>query len=146
MANRNVSTSIFINKYHPNAEGLCSVSIRVTFDRKKKYYKTPLNISPEDFEKVQGPKPRNEFKEIALKLQAYESKAAEIIDKLPIFTWRAFERQYLVNRTTKDTIDSAFTLYTQELCEAERIGTAVSYGCAQSSINKFAPNLKFSDV
>lgn len=146
MANGNAATSIFINKYRPNAEGLCSVSIRVTFDRKKKYYPTPVNLSPDDFEKVQGPRPRNEFKEIALKLQAYESKAAEVIDKLPFFTWTAFEKQYLVNRVTKDTLDSAFTLYATELREADRIGTAVSYECARSSLNKFTPKLKFSDV
>lgn len=146
MANKNATTSIFINKYRPNAEGLCSVSIRVTFERKKKYYPTPVSLHPDDFEKVQGAKPRNEFKDTAIKLRAYENKAVEIIDKLPFFTWIVFEKQYLVNRTTKDTLDSAFTLYAQELRQAERIGTAVSYECAQSSLNKFATNLKFSDV
>lgn len=146
MANRNATTSIFINKYRPNVEGLCSVSIRVTFDRKKKYYPTPVNLSPDDFEKVQGPKPRNEFKEIALKLRAYENKAVGIIDKLPFFTWKAFEKQYLVNQTTKDTLESAYTSYAQELREAERISTASSYECARSSMNKFAPKLRFADV
>jgi integrase/recombinase XerD len=146
MAGKNATTSIFINKYRPDAEGFCSVSIRVTFERKKKYYPTPVNLLPEDFDKVQGAKPRNEFKEIALKLRAYENKAADVIDKLPFFTWKAFEKQYLVNRAKKDTLDSAFSLYAEELREAERIGTAVSYECAQSSLNKFAVNLRFADV
>ncbi len=92
MANRKATNSIFINKYRPNSEGLCSVSIRITFDRKKKYYPTPVNLSAEDFEKVQGAKPRKDFKEIALKLQAYENKAAEIIDKLPFFHLESFRK------------------------------------------------------
>lgn len=146
MASNIASTSIFINKYRPNAEGLCSISIRVTFERKKKYYPTPVSLHPDDYAKVQGVKPRNEFKDLAIRLRAYENKAVEIIDKLPFFTWTAFEKQYLVNRTTKDTIDSAFTSYATELRKSERIGTAVSYECAQSSLNKFASNVKFADI
>lgn len=146
MEGRKATTAIFIDRYHPKAGGLCAVSIRVTHDRKKKYYPTPVCLTILDFEKVQGPKPRNEFKELALKLQAYESKAAKIIDSLPVFTWKAFEKYYLTNRAAKDSLDLAFTEHAKDFRRQGRIGTAVSYECAQSSINKFAPNARFADV
>jgi len=140
------TTSIFIDKYHPKAGGLCAISIRVTYDRKKKYYPTNCSLTASDFEKAMGDKPRKEFKEIALKLQAYENKAFEIIEDLPHFTWKAFEKHYLTNRGAKDVIHLAFADYSKELRDNDRIGTAVSYECAQSSLNKFSPGARFADV
>lgn len=140
------TTAIFIDKYHPKQDGKCAVSIRVTYDRKKRYYPTPVNLTEPDFLKTQGNKPREPFKEIALALQAYENKAADIIKNLSIFTWEAFERQYLTNRGAKDSVFFAFAEYIKSLKEAERIGTAVSYECAQSSIKKFKADLRFAEV
>lgn len=147
MASQKATTSIFIDKYHPKAGGLCSISVRVTFERKKKYYPTPVSLTVSDFEKTQGTKPRDPYKGIALQLQAFEKKAADIINKdLPVFTWKAFEKHYLTNRGAKDTLNLAFADYASELREAERIGTAVSYECAQSSLNKFCPGARFADA
>jgi integrase len=140
------TTSLFINKHSPNSKGNCSVSVRVTFDRKKRYYPTGILLSVSDFEKTQGEKPRKEFKELALKLQAFEKKAADVIRSLPIFTFKAFEKHYYTNKVAKDTIDLAFSEYATELRKEERIGTAVSYECAQSSLNKFSPGIRFADI
>lgn len=140
------TTSIFIDKYHPKAGGLCAVTVRVTFERKKKYYPTPVSITASDFQKIQGTKPREPYKAIALQLQAFEKKAADIIEALPVFTWKAFEKHYLTNRGAKDTINLAFADYAKDLRDNDRIGTAVSYECAQSSLNKFSPGARFADV
>jgi hypothetical protein len=146
MASQRVSTSIFLDKYHPKADGKCAVSIRITFDRKKKYYTLNCSLTPSEFEKVMGDKPRNEFKEIALKLQAYENKAFKIIEDLPFFSWAAFEKHFLSNRGAKDSVNLAFTDYSKQLREEGRIGTAASYECAQRSINKFEADAQFSDI
>jgi integrase/recombinase XerD len=146
MANQKATTAIFIDKYHPKAEGLCAISIRVTHDRKKKYFATGITLTEADFNRVMGEKPRDSFKSIALKLQAFEKKAADIVDMLPLFTWAAFEKHYLSNRAAKDNLDLAFSDYATELRGEDRIGTAVSYECSQSSLNKFAPGAKFADV
>ncbi len=140
------TTAIFLDKYHPKADGKCAVSIRITYDRKKRYYSTPFTLTVKDFEKTKGEKPRGDFKPLALKLQAFEKKAANIIESLPTFTWQAFEKYYLSNRAAKDSIHSAFEEYIKKLREAGRIGTAVSYECAQSSLNKFCNDLRFADV
>ena len=95
---------------------------------------------------MQGEKPRNEFKKIALKLQSFEKKAADIIENLPAFTFKAFEKHYYANRGTKDTLNEAFASHAAELREDGRIGTAVSYECAQNSLNNFLPGAKFADA
>lgn len=146
MASQQATTAIFIDKYHPKAGNLCAVSVRVTFDRKKKYYPTGISLTLADYEKAMGQKPREPFKGFALKLQAFEKKAADIISMLPQFTWKSFEKHFLTNRAAKDTLDLAFADYASELRGAGRIGTAVSYECSQSSLNKFAPGAKFADV
>lgn len=140
------TTAIFFDKYHLKADGKGAITIRVTYERKKKYYPTPISLTVADFEKVMGAKPREPFKSISLQLQAFENKAADIINTLPIFSWKTFEKHYLTNRAAKDTISQAFKDYSTELREAGRIGTAVSYECAESSLNKFLKAAKFADI
>ena len=111
MASQIARTAIYIDKYHPKAEGLCAISLRVTFDRKKKFYSIPISLSLKDFEKTQGNKPRNHFKETAMKLQSFENKALDIINKLPQFNWESFERYYLSNRASNNTINEAYENY-----------------------------------
>jgi len=144
--NMTATTSLFINSHSPNSNGKCSVSVRVTFDRKKKYYPTGLTLTVADFEKTQGEKPRKEFKELALKLHSFEKKAVDIIKDLPVFTWKTFEKHYLTNRGAKDSISLAFEDYAKDLRKNGRIGTAVTYECAQRSLNKFSEGTKFADV
>ncbi len=75
-----------------------------------------------------------------------EAKAIDIIKELPVFSWKAFEKKYLVNRAVTNTIDHAFSTYAAELRTQQRIGTAVSYECAGKSLSKFKPDTKFTDV
>lgn len=140
------TTSLFIDKYHPRADGTCSVSVKVTFERKKKYYPTGFTASNSDFEKIQGAKPRNDFKSTALNLQAFEKKASDIIKDLPVFTWAKFEAKYFSNRAAKDTLSLAFGDYAASLRQEGRIGTAVTYESSLISINKFSAGAKFADV
>jgi hypothetical protein len=45
------TTSIFIDRYHPQKDGKCAISIRVTYQRKKRYYPTPYNLTSEQFDR-----------------------------------------------------------------------------------------------
>ena len=146
MANEIPKTSIFIDKYHPNKQGLCAVSIRITFNCKRKFYSTPITLTLSDFEKTQGNKPRKNFKNIAMKLQSYENKAVGIINSLPVFTWNIFEKYYFTNSAAKSTLKEAYSIYSKNLMATENIGTAYSYDCAQKSLHKFSPDAKFGDV
>lgn len=143
----NVKTATIIDTRRIKQDNTYPVKLRVTFERKQLYYPTPYDLNEKEFERVMFSKRLTEDeKNLKKRITAFENKASDIIKNLPLFTWQAFEKQYLTNRAASNTISLAFADYANELRKAGRIGTAVSYECAQSSLNKFAPGTKFSDI
>ncbi|MBD0285531.1 MAG: phage integrase SAM-like domain-containing protein [Flavisolibacter sp.] len=141
------TAAVFIDSYHPQKDGTCRISIRVTYQRKKRYYPTKFSLTPEDFRKVMNAeRPREEIKSIRRKLMKLEKDAADIIDKLTYFTWDAFEKQFLQNQGYADRLNSAFDTYVAQLREEGRIGSAISYEYAKHSLNRFSANAVFADV
>ncbi len=131
------------------------VKLRITFERDRKYYPTPHDLTESEFERVMFPQEGSRIKpaekSLRKSIEAFEEKANEVINILPVFTWQQFEKKYIENRAAKDTIEGAFTEYANELRVAGRIGTAVSYECARESLKKFAEqnefgSLRFADV
>jgi hypothetical protein len=144
----NIATvNAFIDKYHPQKDGNCSVTIKVTSQRKKKYYPTGISIKATDFERVMTAKRRTEAdKALYNKIHSFESKAIEAVEALPVFTFGKFEDIYLENRDAADSIAFGFDKYIKELKEEKRIGTAVSYEVAKKSIESFKKGLKYADI
>ena len=123
------------------------VKLRITFERKQRYYSTPYDLAEKEFERVMFSKRLSEDEKILKKrITAFENKAIDTIAALPLFTWQIFEKHYLTNRGAKDSIQHAFAEYANELRETGRIGTAVSYECAQNSINNFTAGAKYADI
>lgn len=131
------TTAIFIDRYHPKADKKCAISIRVTFNRSKKYYPTKFNLTVQEYERMMGERPRKELKDILLQLQSLEKKANDIIDDLNYFSFLAFEKAFLQNRGLSETVNYAFTRYIEQLYNENRIGSAVTYEVAKTSLNKF---------
>lgn len=46
------TASIFIDKYHPQKNGKCTVSLRITHQQKKKYYPTGIRLTVKEFERI----------------------------------------------------------------------------------------------
>ncbi len=137
----------FIDKYHPKNDNERMVSIRVTFQRVKKYYRTSLRLKPSYFEKIMTSKRKTEAEnKIYNQILSYHDKAVKIADDLPIFTFSKFKEKYYEHRNTTDSVFFAFDEYIHELKEEGRIGTAVSYQTAKASLHGFTKDLKFADV
>ena len=58
------------------------VKLRITFDRKSKYYGTGYSYSESDFKSIMSSKPRGDFKTRRLELSAIENRANEVIEEL----------------------------------------------------------------
>lgn len=141
------SVKPFIDKFHPKTDEIRAVSIRLTHNRKRKYYGTKLRLKPSEFEKIMTAKRRSEAEnKIFNEIISYHDKAVKVIAQLPIFTFNKFEEIYFENRNATDSVSYAFDKYIDELSGEKRIGTAVSYKCAKASIDRFKKNLKFADI
>ncbi|MCH8535539.1 MAG: site-specific integrase [Flavobacteriaceae bacterium] len=144
---KTAKASIYLDKSRPKANGLCSVKIKVTYNRKRKYFSTGIDLSIDDFDKVFfGKRKTPKQKKIKTKVEFFEKKADDVINTLSVFSFDAFEEKYLDQRNTADNVSFAFDKYISNLKLENRIGTAVSYECAKTSIEKFNKELTFAEV
>lgn len=141
------STRIFIDEHHPGKETKkCAISICVTHKGKRRYYRSGVNLTMSEYTRMTGERPRKELKDILSTLQKQEAKARDIIDKMPVFNFTAFERIYIENAGALDTIDGAFDSYIEKLNEVNSIGTAVAYNTAKNSLMAYCEENNIKDA
>jgi len=139
--------SIYLDINRPKKNGKCSIKIRVNFNRTRKYFSTGIDLTSDDFEQTFFGKRKTAIqKENKTKVEYFEKKASKVIDNLNVFSFDAFEIEFLDQRNTKNSVSFAFENYIKSLNLENRIGTAVSYGCAKTSIKKFNKSLTFAEV
>ncbi|MFX0555805.1 tyrosine-type recombinase/integrase [Maribacter sp. CXY002] len=155
---KKADTTIYFDSKRPKKNGRCSVKIKVTYNRKRKYYATGIDLIPKDleieergeFEKIFFPKKgerlSDQQKDIKRKVEYLQRKAVRVIDILKVFSFDAFESEFLDERNTADSVSFAFDKYIANLKLESRIGTAVSYNCAKNSISTFKKDLTFAEV
>lgn len=144
---KTAEASIYLDELRPKKNGKCSVKIKVTFNRKRKYFSTGIDLSSEEFQKVMQNQRRNsEQKEIHLKLHYFYTKAVDVLKNLYVFTFDGFEKQFLDQRNVQNSVSFAFDSYVEQLKAEKRIGTAVSYDCAKKSLEAFKKDLTFAEI
>lgn len=144
---KKAEASIYLDKTRPKKNGKCSVKIKVAYNRKRKYFSTGIDLTPDDFEQTFFGKRKTPIqKENKTKVEYFEAKANKVIDDLTVFSFDAFEQHFLDQRNTADSVSFAFDKYINDLKADDRIGTAESYKCAKISIEKFNKNLTFAEV
>jgi site-specific recombinase XerD len=144
---KKAKASIYLDTLRPKEDGTCSVKIKITFNRKRKYFSTGIDLTPDEFEKVLYAKRRTEKqKELKNKIEYFEKKADKVIDNLKVFSFDMFKEHYLDQRNTTDSVSFAFDKYIETLELNDKISTATCYKCAKTSIEKFNKSLTFADV
>lgn len=144
---KNGDATVYLDRNRPKKNGKCSVKIKVTYNRKRKYFATGIDLTNKSFEQIFfGKRKTSEQKEIKTKIEYFEKKANDVIDNLNVFSFDAFEEGFLDQRNTANSVSFAFDKYINNLKLENRIGTAVSYDCAKNSIDKFNQDLTFAEV
>ena len=143
----NAVTAVVLETRRECQGGVYPVKIRVTFQRKQRYYALGYSLTKADFQKVQGDKPRGEFKDLKVKFNAMEERAIKVIEKLPEFSFDAFKEGFLKKKSTSQDVFSYYERYIEDLKEEGRTGTASSYQCSFNSLKSFHPKkLSFEKV
>ena len=141
------TATIYLDTLRPNSNGLCSVKLKVTYNRKRSYFNTGIKLLPNEFETIlNGKRKTEQQKNIYTKLIFIQNKAQQIIETLPVFSFENFKEAFLTNRDTKNDVYFAFDKYIESLKINGQIGTAESYQCAKNSLAKYKSNLTFADV
>ncbi|HPG54617.1 MAG TPA: site-specific integrase [Smithellaceae bacterium] len=140
---------IILDTRRKKQSGLYPVKLRVTFERKHRYYPTGKDISEIDFERTYGAKPREEFKILRKYFAAIETAAkAAINSTLPFFSFEKFEAEYYKDALKKssDDLAEAYRAVIESLQNEGRIGNADSFKCSRDSLWKFKDGLTFADI
>lgn len=142
---------IYLDSLRPLNNGKCSVKIKITHNRKRKYIATGVELTVIEFEKViqppeKGKRKTLEQKQIHSTILHHLNKAQQIIADLKVFTFDSFEQAFFDNRNITDSVSFAFDRYIKLLRIENRIGTAESYNCAKNSLETFKKNLTFAEI
>jgi integrase/recombinase XerD len=132
------------------ADGSCPVALRITFNRKAKYYilkgegKT-LSCQAKKWNTDLGRYNRN--KELNYFLDQYELRALEVLRELETvdFTFVAFENKYF-KRYERQKVITYIDHLIEKLTFERRLGSASSYQDTRNRIREFKPAIYFQDL
>lgn len=145
-----VITGIVLDTRRAKKDGTYPVKLRLTYQRKQKYYPTKFSFTEDEFAKIMQLRPPKNFKEVQVKLQAIEARANKILEKMPAFTFDLFQ-EYFTDGKTKESINhqdvyAAFEVYIEDLRTEGAAGTADLYSSGMRSLQAFQKKLHFADV
>jgi len=142
MKQNKTTTAFILDKRREKLNGMYPVKLRVIHNRQNQLYGTSYSFTEEDFNKIFGEKPRGDFKNYQIDLNAIEAKADAIIKKLKVFSFDAFKKEFFDKKIKSADVFSYFQSYIDELLKSERIGNAIAYRCAMKSFKEFYNNDK----
>lgn len=135
----NILTAIVLEKRVSKKDGTFPVKIRITFQRKQKYYvvKRGLSFSENDFEKIMSLKPRGIFKENRIFIDEVERYAIKIINSLDEFSFEEFENQFLPKKTKTNDVISYYNNYIEKLRSEEKYNSSNLYTYSRNAFKEF---------
>jgi integrase/recombinase XerD len=141
------TTSTVLDKRRAKKNGKYPVKLRVTHLKEQRYYILNIDLTEEDFNKANGPKPKGDHKNAFLKFSSKEAKAAKIISDLDPFSFLEFERKFLTETNVKrNDVYKVIEERIAELKKHKRIGTAISFENTLHSLQTFKRFLKLEDI
>jgi len=130
---KHLTTGIHLDRRREAKNGY-PVKLRVTYYRQPRYFDTGQRLTAKEFQRLSELNPRGGLKEVKVKLNFCEKKAAKIIEELgEQFSFEKFKELYFGKSKQTDLI-AVFTGYINELNEKGRVGTALSYQIARNSL------------
>ena len=149
------TAKITLDKRRPDKAGLFPVVLRITSHGKPRLYsiKQIEHLSQEQMDKIKGPKPRREHKELRYRFDALEKKAEHILLQLgDDFTFDDFKLMFFSDQARpkpKPSIPTVYALF-EEMIETKRrdnnVTTADSYLTALRAFRAYRTKLDWKDL
>jgi hypothetical protein len=106
------------------------IKLRITFNRKQKYYPADINLTIEEFNAVFGKSPKGQNKLLRLKLDALEQKANSIIESMPVFDFPQFSKILYSDQLVRNDVYALYSKIIESNVQKGNLGTATNYNCS----------------
>lgn len=141
-------TWLFDNRVEKKT-GKFPVKLVVYCKPEKKRYKTNIDLTEEQWKKLNSDKLRDEsLKEIRFKMNALRTKATKILEDLIPFSFQRFEEAFYQNAIDLKSLNltKMFERYIEIHNNKGSVGTASSYQSTINSLNDFRKDLSLYDI
>lgn len=128
------------------ANGKYPIKLRVTFQRKRKYYGMGYEVNQKEWEIMNDVHVRGRLREVKQDLVNIEEEAQKCASKIIPFSFNHFENEFFDKVLTFQSLSTAYDAYIDDLRKNDQYGTALSYRTAINSLLKFKPTLSFEDI
>lgn len=131
------------------------VKLRITHLKVQKYYPVGLDISKDQFHLILNASLINQEKSVKIRRQLNDwkmicdarlIKATELIDKMPVFSFSAFDLQWNAKRRLHNDVFSYFENTIDRFKANGQIGTATNYQTSMNSLKRFKNKLTFGEI
>lgn len=122
------------------------IKLRITFNRKQKYFSTNLSMAKAEFDLVMGKSPKGDYKKWKLQLEGLEQKAHLIIESLPVFDFDQFAKKLNSDQLVREDVYAYYDQMIDDYKQKGNLGTASNYSCSKKSLQSFKPKLLFYEV
>lgn len=82
------------------------VKLRLTHRGNRRLYGLDYYLTKSDFNKVMGPKARDQYKDLKVKFNEKEKAAKELIDSMPVFSFDLFKKRFFDNVDYSNLFDA----------------------------------------
>lgn len=141
-----IYTRIILDTRKRNDGGVYPVKIRITFNRRQKYYLTGFKMTEKDFEEAFKQIPAKKLRPIRIQLDHQELKVRNIISGLDVFCFSLFEEKFYENKNAAKSIYSLYEETISAKINEGKISTAINYRCSMNSLKAFDSKLAFADI
>jgi len=126
--------------------GKYPVKVRVTHERRSKYFETGISLSKEEYEKLSAKRISAELNKIKIELDEAENKANQLVKEVKPFNFPVFEQRFKQKTYDSSFIETLFDEMIAKLRLQDRIGTADNYQRSINSLKAFKEGIRFEDV
>ncbi len=130
-----------------NKSGEYPIALRITYDRKRKYYTVRGESATKDeFEKILASS-RGDRAKRKRKFEDIKKNAEKTIEELSLFSFEEFEANYLGKKQQRElSIGEYFENKATELQSNGKLQTATTYTAAIRSLKRFDSRISFSSI
>jgi integrase len=152
MRKSDVSYTTVLFKKQPKKDGTFPLKLRITYQRKQKYYGIGLSLTEDSWNKLNKPGNKGNLREFRETVNGVENAAKATIDKLTSnekeFSFRQFEDAMFSGSNSSIYLFEAYKIHVAALKEAGKVSTAVSTENTLNSLKTFYKNrdVRFVDI